>query len=248
MPEVPNPAMLVEALELTTPIIGIYDAPDPSVFEGVVIPEPGKHGCLLRFYPNWIEGKTLHLTRKTAGCGGSAYWLFGKETRTRQNLIHFLADTEGLKDSGELMDRWLDHVKPYHPDHDNILTGPLNDDQFQYLKTVTFMVTPDQLSILTIGAQYFHSPEDMFPPVIAPMGSGCMQMLPLLKDLDLPQAIIGSTDVAMRQFIPPEIITFTVTVPMFRQLCALDDRSFLFKPFLKNLKKARGEKGIGKVA
>jgi hypothetical protein len=35
------------------------------------------------------------------------------------------------------------------------------------------------------------------------------------------------------------ILAFTVTKPMFEQLCALDERSFLFKPFLKNLRKAR---------
>lgn len=246
--EAPSAAKLIEALELETPLIGIYDAPEVSGFEPVVCHERGKHVCLLRSYDNWLNGETLHLTRENAGCGGSAYWMFGKETRSREDFVEFLAVTEGLKDTPELMNRWLDSEKPYLPEHKNILVGPLRDEQFKYLKTVTFLVTPDQLSVLTIGGQYFHSPDDVQPPVIAPMGSGCGQMLAMLKDLDYPQGLIGSMDIAMRQYLPPGIICFTVTVPMYRQLCQLDERSFLFKPFLKNLKRSRGEQGIGRVA
>ena len=43
-------------------------------------------------------------------------------------------------------------------------------------------------------------------------------------DLSIPQASIGTTDIAMRQHIPPDILGFTVTKSMFEQLCALDDR------------------------
>jgi hypothetical protein len=55
----------------------------------------------------------------------------------------------------------------------------------------------------------------------------------------VPQAVIGATDIAMRQYLPPDILAFSVTVPMFEQLCALDERSFLYKPFLKNLQRSR---------
>jgi hypothetical protein len=43
----------------------------------------------------------------------------------------------------------------------------------------------------------------------------------------------------MRQWLPPDKVAFTVTKPMFEQLCKLDERSFLFKPFLQRLQKAR---------
>lgn len=46
----------------------------------------------------------------------------------------------------------------------------------------------------------------------------------------------------MRRFIPPEILAFTVTRPMFEELCALDERSFLDKPFWKELQKVREKK------
>ena len=120
-----------------------------------------------------------------------------------------------------------------------MLIGPLKEGQYAYLKTITFYVNPDQLSALMLGAQYKSAPSDP-PPVIAPFGSGCMELVPLFKSLDIPQAMIGATDIAMRQYLPPDILAFTVTKPMFQQLCALDERSFLYQPFWKRLRKARG--------
>jgi hypothetical protein len=92
--------------------------------------------------------------------------------------------------------------------------------------------------MLIIGAQVFAAPSDPMP-VIAPFGSGCMQLVSLFKDLEIPQAVIGATDMAMRKYLPPEILSFTVTKKMFEQLCSLDQNSYLEKRFINTLKKAR---------
>jgi hypothetical protein len=137
------------------------------------------------------------------------------------------------------MSQWLDQRKPYQQEHTNILIGPLREGQYEFLKTVTFYVNSDQLSALMLGAQYNSAPEDP-SPVIAPFGSGCMEMVALFDDLTIPQAIIGATDIAMRKHLPPDIVAFSVTKPMFEQFCKLDESSFLYKPFWNNLRKARG--------
>ena len=137
------------------------------------------------------------------------------------------------------MNQWLDYRKPYQQEYPHILIGPLKEGQDEYLKTVIFLVNPDQLSLLTLGANYNNAPGDP-PAVVAPFGSGCSQLLGLFGDLNRPQAIVGATDIAMRQYLPPDILAFTVTRPMFEQLCGLDERSFLYKPFWQNLRKARG--------
>ena len=139
------------------------------------------------------------------------------------------------------MEEWLDHDRPYRPKHGHVLIGPLREAQYEYLKTVTFFVNPDQLGLLALGAQY-HSKATDPPPVLAPFGSGCMKLLTPFEDLRTPQALVGAADIAMRQYLPPDVLAFTVTRPMFEQLCALDERSFLYKPFWKNLRKARGQK------
>ena len=119
------------------------------------------------------------------------------------------------------------------------LIGALKVDQYEYLKTITFYVNPDQLSALMIASQYNNAPGGP-PAVILPFGSGCMELLPLFEDLNIPQAMIGATDIAMRQYLPPDILAFTVTKPMFQQLCELDEHSFLYKSFWEDLRKARG--------
>jgi hypothetical protein len=63
----------------------------------------------------------------------------------------------------------------------------------------------------------------------------------VLGDLGRPQAVLGATDIAMRQHLPPDILAFSVTIPMFERLCALaaDPKSFLHRPFWKRLTAAR---------
>jgi hypothetical protein len=234
----PDPGNLIERIGLDVPLVGFYDAPDERPFEPLTGPKPGRRGCVFAFYRQWLDGKTLHLTRDNYGCGGAGHWLCGLETRSREEFVRFLVDQEGLKASHDLMRQWLDHHQGYQQEHPHLLIGPLHADQYAYLKTVTFYVTPDQLSLLILGAQYNSAPGDP-PPVVAPFGSGCMQLVSLFEDLGIPQAIVGATDIAMRRYLPPNILAFTVTKSLFEQLCALDDKSFLHKPFWAELQKAR---------
>lgn len=234
----PNPERLKKRLDIKLPLIGLYDAPDPAAFGPLV--EPEERQCIFCFFKDWLAGRTLHLTRERYGCGGAANSLFGMQTRPREEFIKFLAEDEGLKASRALMAKWIDARRAYRAENEHVFIGPLKESAWAHAKTVTFLVNPDQLSALAIGAQYHSAPDDP-PPVIAPFGSGCSQLVPF-KDLSIPQATIGSTDIAMRQHFPPDIMNFSVTRLMFKQLCELDERSFLYKPFLERLKEARGGK------
>lgn len=237
----PDPNFLMDKAGITLPLIGFYDTPDPSAFEPLVRPVEGRWACLYMYYKNWLKGKTLHLTEDNYGCGGAGTYLFGVKTRSREEYIDFLYGEEGLKASGELMGQWIDQSPTYKPENTNIIIGPLKDDQIEYLKTVTFLINPDQLSLFIVGAYYCQGLSS--PPLVtAPFGAGCGLLTPLFDDLDSTRAIIGATDIAMRQFLPPDIMAFTVTKPLYKQFCSLDENSFLDKPFWKDLKKARERK------
>ena len=123
-----------------------------------------------------------------------------------------------------------------------VVIGPLKEKQYEHLKTVTFYVNPDQLSLLLLGAEYNNASIKNNPAITA-FGSGCGQIAALLGDFDagIPKAVIGATDIAMRVHLPPDILAFTVNKPMYKQLCELDENSFLYKHFWKRLRKARGE-------
>ncbi len=234
----PDPRTLVGKIGLKTPLIGFYDTPEVAPFEPVVRLESGDSSCIFSFYTNWMKGETLLLTSESFGCRGAGSCLFGVATRSPEAMVTFLVDEEGLKSSRDVMRRWIDRRSLYHPENPNLLIGPLRPAQYRYLKTVTFYVNADQLATLLLGANYNSGPDEP-TPVMAPFGSGCSQLLPLFADLTVPQAIVGATDIAMRQWLPPDTLAFTATRPMFEQLCTLDERSFLFKPFLQRLQKAR---------
>lgn len=235
----PDPTNLIKIAGIKNPPVGFYDAPDPKRFEPLVTPKPDTHVCVFAFYKAWLRGETLHLTADNYGCPGAANSLFDIQKISREQFVKFLADEEGLRASHDLMNQWLDRRKPYKTQHRNIFIGPLKQDMYQYLRTVTFFVNPDQLSLLLTGAYYHSSPDDP-APVIAQFGSGCSELAPVLADLEAPQATIGATDIAMRQYLPPDTLAFTVTRPMFNRLCSLDQKSFLYKQFWKRLQKARG--------
>jgi len=232
----PDPTNLLYRLDITTPLIGFYDAPDPEPFQSMV--DETKGGCVFDHVQEWYQGKTLHLTPEKHGCRGAGRSICGVESFPTEQLVDFLVDKEGLKASKELMLEWVKHSRPYKPIHGHILIGPLKPGQEEYLRTVTFIVNPDQMSALTTGAQYFSHPTDA-PPVVSRFGSGC-SLFVAFDNLDIPQALIGATDTAMRENLEPDQLLFTVTKPMFKRLCELGENSFLYKSFWTGLRKARG--------
>jgi hypothetical protein len=234
----PDYSYLISQTGIELPLIGFYDSPELKEFEPIVEPVKGARACLFAFFKQWKEGKTLRISKQNYGCGGAGSWLFDVKTRTRQQYIEFLVDEEGLKHNYELMDQWLNATIPYKPEYQYLYIGPLKPELYKYLKTISFIINPDQLSMLVIAVQYHSRPDDE-PPLIAPFGSGCMQLVSKFKNLDTPQAMLGGTDMAMRQYLPPEKLVFTMTKSMFERVCEINSDSFLAKSFIQRLRKAR---------
>ena len=237
----PDSSRLLRELDLRTPVIGLYDAPDPEAFAPLVSPPKGagRGPCLFNYYKRWVAGQTLHLTAEAYGCGGCGRSLFGIQVRERDDFIDFLWKDEGLRASRDLMADWVDNAPTYHPEHANVLVGPLKPELAGYLKSVTFWVNADQLCVLQHGAYHHHAWGEP-DPVSVPFGSGCSELVVQFPDLSRAHAIIGGTDIAMRDGLPPDVLAFSVTLPMYERLCGLGDDSYLGKGFLAGLRKARG--------
>jgi len=233
----PDPKNLLEIAEISKPLVGFYDTPEKDGFEPLA---NAKH-CIFSCFPGWMQGESTCLSGRNIGaigCPGAGYWNCNTATVPREDVAHHLAVQEGLKASSELMCQWLANRLPYQREHANIVIGPLRAEYYGYLKTITFYVNPDQLSLLITGAEYCNaSPEHH--PVTAVFGSGCGQLAATFDDFDVPMAAIGGTDIAMRSYLPRDTLAFTVTKPMFEQLCQLDRSSFLYQSFWANVKRAR---------
>ncbi len=229
---------LFDKLEIEYPPVGIYDAPADSEFNPTIQPIPQKHTCIFAYFNAWKRGQTLQLTSTNYSCRGCGHWLFGKETRDRKSMVEIITQDEGLKCSKEITNRWLDYSTPYKPKYKTLFIGPLKSSMDNYLKTITLFVNPDQLSALIVAANYHHQPE-LPNPVSIPFGSGCMQILTILDTFEEPHAIVGSTDLAMRMYFPPNILAFTMNKAMFERICSIKENSFFEKPIFTDLKQQR---------
>lgn len=232
----PDPTNLLSKAGIKTPLIGFYDLPDPTPFEP--FSKPGR--CMFEAYQAWLEGKYICLSADEFSCRGGGYWIGGTEFKTREKFGSELNQREGFKENDLLMCQWLENQKPYLIKNGYVVLGPLREDHFDYLKTVTFYVNPDQLSLLMLGAHY-RDASASGETITVPFGSGCGLMAAALSDLETkePRAVIGATDIAMRQHLPPDLLAFTVNMSMYKQLCELQENSFLEKPFWQRLKNSR---------
>ncbi|MFC1998413.1 DUF169 domain-containing protein [Chloroflexota bacterium] len=243
----PDPAKLLEISGIKTPLIGFYDVSNPKPFEPFTKPKR----CFFSSYEQRLKGESTCISENEASCQGGGYWVGGAipawvvksaepDNDLREIFANSLNQREGFKSSYDLLYQWMKNQKPYMIENGYVVVGPLKDDQYEHLKTVTFYVNPDQLSLLLLGAE-FNTTSIEESSVRAPFGSGCGQMAAVFVnfDADIPKAVIGATDIAMREHLPPDILAFTVNKPMYKQLCELGEDSFLYKHFWERLRKAR---------
>ncbi|GAF02745.1 DUF169 domain-containing protein [Saccharicrinis fermentans] len=231
-------AYITDKLGIDLPLIAVYDAPHDASFERVIVPVAHRRTCIFAYFNAWMRGQTLMLTSANCGCKDCSYWLLGKENRSRKDLIELLVGEEGVKCSDEIAAAWLNATPHYRPKHTCLYIGFLKNAMIEYLKTVTFFVTPDQLSALVVAANY-HVGSQQVSPVEIPFGSGCMQLLAPASALEKPKAVLGASDLAMRKYLPDNVMAFTVNGKMFEILCSIDDNSFLNKAYLRELMEFR---------
>ncbi|UCF04860.1 MAG: DUF169 domain-containing protein [bacterium] len=237
---------LKDKLQLDTPIIAVYDsAPGPD--SGKLVEATGRT-CCFAYFKQWLDGKTVVFRRGKGnfsnpknGCPGGQI-AFGLEREYPPFMAHFLTDGkgapmgEGLKATPELAQKFLDRARPPELSGDTVLVGPLDVTLWTSVRSVTFLADPDRLSALMTLAAYWSSDPEL---VVAPFSSGCGMLLRELESMDSDRVIIGCTDIAMRKYIPPDILSLTVTPKRFEQMCSFPDDAFLNRSWWNELLKSR---------
>ncbi|MBN1760945.1 MAG: DUF169 domain-containing protein [Chitinispirillaceae bacterium] len=231
----PDASFLHSSLGLQYKIIGFYDIPSYDTVPDVI----EKRGCLFSCFQEWQRGRVTHISRLRPGCPGCACWVCGNAAMQHDDFLDFLVNTEGLKTDREQMQRFLDAHLPYVMEHRHILIGPLMDTHFNFCRTVTIFCNPDQLSAFIVGINRLHQTGTVYP-LLPGVGPGCYQLSGVFPSFDDDYAVISSTDIAMRIHLPENVLSLTVTTPLFSKLCALDAESFLGKSFWTRLVKLRG--------
>jgi len=240
---------LCRKLRLTTPLIAIYDAPPSDAFAPYV--EARGSACCFAFYPRWLKGETVVFRRGTEspgpprqGCPG-AHRALGLEASYPPHMAHFLTDGagappgEGLKASPALAQEFLAAARPPRLRGATVLLGPLRLEQWAAVRSVTFLVDPDRLAGVMTLAGYWSGDTDL---IAAPFSSGCGLLWRSLGERGRDRPVLGGTDIAMRRYMPPEILTLSVSPERFEQMLTIPDGSFLDKPWWNDLLQARGPK------
>ena len=238
---------LKSALRLETPLIAVYDSAPTPEFEPTV--KATGRTCCFAYYKRWLNGETLVIQRGNGGfanpkhgCPG-AQNAFGLGEGYPSFMANFLTDGkgapmgEGLKATPELAQEFLDRARPLTPSGDTVLIGPLRVEQWDHVRSVTFFVDPDRLSgVMTLAGYWSSDPNLMF----APFSSGCGLLWRELENAGADRPVIGCTDLAMRRYIPPEVMCFTVSPARFEQMIGFPDEAFLNKEWWNDLMKHRG--------
>jgi hypothetical protein len=244
---------LLDALQLETPLVAIYDADPSAAFEPIV--RAKGRACCFAYYPRWLKGETLAIERSdddfetpSHGCPGMQR-AFGLNAKTPTWMANFLTDGaqgapmgEGLKASPALAQAYLDRVRPLEPAHGHLLMGPLRLEQWPAVRSVTFLADPDRLSALLTLATYWSSDPD---EVAAPFSSGCGLMWRELEASGRDRAVLGCTDIAMRKYLPAELLGLSVTPTRFARMVDFPDGAFLNRSWWKELLASRRRRAGG---
>ena len=237
----PDPSFLLDTLNVTFPLIGLYDAPDPAAFAPLVEPNPTPSAASVSFRisRDWQAGKTVHLTTDNFGCGGAGGSLCGVERDDRAGFLHFLAIDEGLKESEALMGRWLDAPRELRagprPRADRAAQGrPVRAPEDRHvLGQARPARRPDARRRSTATPRTTRRlPSPTF-------SSGCGQ-LARFPTSTCPRRRSARPTSPCASGCRPTSWPSPMTRPLFEQFCLFDEDSYLTKPFLKRLKKARG--------
>ena len=205
-----------------------------------------KSGCLVPLVKKAAyENQPAAVGRDCYGCRGGGYHL-GFVDEMGPQFRYFLScgipgelEGEGFKKTPELVDAWLNSEGFKH------LPAPKNYCLFKpssLLKpedqpeTVFFLVNPDQLSALVVLANYDLPGND---GVVVRFGSGCdsLVLFPRMEAMGRKRGVIGLTDISVRKYLAPDILSFAVSYDRGLELEANVSGSFLELKAWKDLKK-----------
>jgi len=181
--------------------------------------------CMFKYIDNVAKGYKICFSENSVGCAGaSCYFGFSQPS---ENAGDFLASKEKFKEKVAYGNVFYHQIKAKGPRKKYLILS--NIEQIEddiYIEVVNFWVKPLSLSGL-VTLSNFDSPENN--NVNIPFASGCQSMWTIPykeKDKKYPKATIGALDPAMRKYIAPDTILFSVPANRFLKMAENIKHSF----------------------
>ena len=231
---------LAEALGLSAQPVALLrmEQPPTDAWE----PSVGWHGCVIALLAAAANGKRSAFREETVGCPGGKGGLALAQTPSVPLTTLLAGGSEkvpGLryKKNSALVEDYLSGL-PQEVHTPCLVFSPL--DQVRREETpsaVVFLVNPDQLSALSMLANYDSAQQDNVKLLF---GAGCVQSI--LYSLADEQAgskkcTVGLIDPSARLCVAPELLSFSIPYSRFLELEAQVDESFLRGEIWQKLKK-----------
>lgn len=207
--------------------------------EGALQGKEGQWSCTIPLFIAAAKGKTSIFERKTVVCpGGKSGFGFGQFPNYPGGIEYFLTVGKEGEFEGER------YMKSPELGDDFVKCLPITDIPYQYVifkplsqidttkenpEIIIFYVNPDQLSALTVLANYYRPG---YENVIIPFSSGCQSLflLPYAESKkENPKAVVGLTDITVRPMLEANMLSFSIPYKMF-----LDMEENVEGSFLKN--------------
>jgi len=239
-------SLIAKELKLRYPLVAVIPSNDKP--ESTPKFKESGWACMIGMFVRAARGDTVALERKTVRCpGGKTGVGFGNSYAKHLDVVSSFLSTgkpgrfegEAYKKTPQLARSMIEFVPAMDLPYKYILLKPMDkvDATRERPELVIFLANPDQLSALIVLANYSRTNNHS---VIVSMGSACSSicLYPFNESKnDKPRAIIGLTDITVRHYLDPDILSFTVPYKMFLQMEADVPGSFLAKRPWKELKK-----------
>jgi len=205
--------------------------------EGALQSKEGQWSCTIPLFIAAAKGKTSVFERKTTGCNGGKVGLgFGQFPNYPGGIEYFLSvgkkglfEGEGYKKSPELGVEYVECLPITDIPYQYVILKPLSqiDTSKEIPELVVFYVNNDQLSALTVLANYYRPGNEN---VMIPFSSGCQSifLIPYAEaQKENPRAVVGLTDITARPMVDPNMLSFSVPYKMYLEMEDNIENSFL---------------------
>jgi uncharacterized protein (DUF169 family) len=204
----------------------------------------GSWGCVASMLLSASKGRLAYFDRKTFGCPGGGTGLgFGnqyknfpiecllstgnKEFAAKMGRKSAMEEGERFYRTPELARKFVSSLPITDIPYDYVVFKPLEETlDEENPRLVMFLVNPDQLSALVALTGYDRGGSEN---VIAPFGASCQSIIFGYAEAEKenPRGIIGFLDIAQRNKVDRETLSFTVPYKMFQEMEANVEGSFL---------------------
>jgi hypothetical protein len=223
----PRVAELSGYTPFSLPATGWYYAKERP--DGCIPFEEGTWTCMFKLLERVTQGERLCFSAQSTGCRYAAFYLGFEQPGPREGA--FLGKEARVKQDDELGIRHYATIEAPAAKADYVVLERLEDiEEETPIEVVNLWVDAQSLTGLVTLANYDRETNGN---ALIPYAAGCQSIWTIpLKEASQksPKAVVGTMDPVVRNYLPPDLLSFSVPAERFLELSDNVAESFLAQP------------------